>query len=315
MKSLIDVLRDEGIRSKNGEAAAVTIAKSLQDSFELYLDSIVTTNDHALALAKALSTAFVIRSGHFAVLKRMPSVHVVAVHRDCMGWLFGKLQTSVNLPNKKRRNKVAGLWKCMVPMLSTAEPREALQIKKQLDNVIKQSKVEITEGKLWEPLRAYEKRLMYIMAKDKAIGDAAKTATRKATQSANQPASDPIAEQDDGPTPIRAQPRPRPVRKEIVPPADDLGEVDLGLSQEDNGLLLPAAEINGMSTPLGNGNESRHTLSNGKKRAREEEDEESLNLDLDASEDDEEQNDPIGNGIVATSEPTGPPNAMKRRRR
>ncbi|KZO94707.1 hypothetical protein CALVIDRAFT_198341 [Calocera viscosa TUFC12733] len=317
MKSLVDVLREEGIRGKNGEAVAVAIARSLEDSFELYLDSTVRTNEDAFALAKTLSTVFVIRSGHFAILKRMPSAFVVTVHRDCIGWLFAKLQTSVNLPNKKRRNKVASLWKCMVPMLSTAEPREALQIKRHLDNAEKESKVEITEGKLWEHLRAYEKRLVNIMSKDKAIGEAAKAATRKATQAARPPASDPIAPEDSSPTPPRPQPRPRPVRKETGPPAET-DESTQSQEREDVAMLLPPAEINGTSTRLTNGKGSRHALSNGQKRARDEEEEESFNLNLAASDDDEEQralNDLIESGIGGASEPVGPSNPVKRRRR
>ncbi|KZT59992.1 hypothetical protein CALCODRAFT_449346 [Calocera cornea HHB12733] len=316
MKSLIDVLREEGIRSKHGEAVAIAIAKSLEDSFELYLDGTVSTTECSVSLAKMLSTTFVIRSGHFAILKRMPSVHVVAVHRDCIGWLFGKLQTSINLPNTKRRNKVASLWRCMVPMLSTAEPREALQIKRHLDNAIKETKVEITEEKLWEPLRAYEKRLVNVMAKDKAIGEAARATTRKVTQS-KAPASDPAARDDASPTPPRPQPRPRPVRNEMPPvPESQHGMQSQG--SEDIALLLPAADINGMSTPLTNGNAGRHVLSNGQKRARDEDEDESLNLNLGASDDDEEQqalNDLIENGKGGVSEPMEPMNSVKRRRR
>ncbi|EJU01344.1 hypothetical protein DACRYDRAFT_116527 [Dacryopinax primogenitus] len=317
MKSLIDVLRDEGIRGKNGEEVAAAIAKSMEGAFDMYLDSLVSTNEHAHALAKALSTTFVIRSGHFAILKRMPSIYVVSVHRKCIDWLFTKLKASVNLPNKKRRNKVASLWKCMVPLLSTAEAREALQIKKHLDNAIKQSQLEVTDGKLWEPLRAFEKRLMNIMAKDKTIGDAAKATTRKATQAVNQPVSDPIAGDNDARTPTRPPPRPRPLRKPTPPPAPEvLDDVPMPQIEENDLSLLPAADINGMSTPLANRDEFRHV--NGQKRARDEDDEETLNLDLAASEDDEEQqalNDLIENGIGGVSQPIAPVNPVKRRRR
>ncbi|KAI0657496.1 hypothetical protein C8Q70DRAFT_919344 [Cubamyces menziesii] len=170
-KVIVEILREEGMYKDNGEAVVAIICQALQESFTLYLDSVVDTEEHAIALAKALSACLLIRGAQLSVVRRLDSKHVVDIHTTSLNWAGKRLAAYDNAKNKKARNKCIMFFRVLLPLLSSIDQRDALKIKAHLDNVIAQSKVEISPtSKFWEPYRAYEKRLATAMSKDKGAG-------------------------------------------------------------------------------------------------------------------------------------------------
>ncbi|KAI9060084.1 hypothetical protein FKP32DRAFT_1578832 [Trametes sanguinea] len=170
-KVIVEILREEGMYKDNGDAVVAIICQALQESFSLYLDSVVDSEEHAIALAKALSPCLLIRGAQLSVVRRLDSKYVVDIHTRSLNWVGKRLAGYENAKNKKARNKCIMFFRVLLPLLSSIDNRDALKIKAHLDNVIAQAKLEISPtSKPWEPYRAYEKRLGTAISKEKGQG-------------------------------------------------------------------------------------------------------------------------------------------------
>ncbi|KAF8688572.1 STAG domain, partial [Rhizoctonia solani] len=182
-KVIIEVLREEGMYGGNAEV-----------SFGLYIDNVSKSDANTIALAKALSGALVIRGAQLSVLRRLDTAQVANVHITCISWIVKKISGYQTMGNKNARNRSVAFFKSLVWLLSTVESSDAIRIKNHLDVTLTDANVETpASSKVWEPLRAYDKRLITAMAKDKAL--AARIKTRKSTAAV---ATDDEHEVDEG---------------------------------------------------------------------------------------------------------------------
>ncbi|KAI0752734.1 hypothetical protein C8Q80DRAFT_1248983 [Daedaleopsis nitida] len=170
-KVIVEILREEGMYKNNGEAVVAIICQTLQESFTLYLDSVASTEEHSIALGKALSACLLIRGAQLAVVRRLESKYVVEIQTNSLSWVGKRLGGYESVKNKKARNKCIKFFRVLLPLLSSLDTRDSLTIKAHLDNIIAQAKVEISPtSKFWESYRAYEKKLTAASTKEKGAG-------------------------------------------------------------------------------------------------------------------------------------------------
>ncbi|KAJ7595027.1 hypothetical protein C8J56DRAFT_1013025 [Mycena floridula] len=171
LKLISEILRDEGTGNNQGDILVSVVVQSLQEAFTLILDDTVGDEENAHQLAKLLATSFVIRGVQLSITRRLPSQYVVDIQLTLLTWIGKRLTEAQSKGNKKSLRKSILLFRALIPLLSGLQSRDALKIKAHLDQIVAQAKVEVsTTLKLWEPHRAYEKRLTAIMSKDKAPG-------------------------------------------------------------------------------------------------------------------------------------------------
>ncbi|EJD51835.1 hypothetical protein AURDEDRAFT_82703 [Auricularia subglabra TFB-10046 SS5] len=170
-RRIVDLLRQEGMYHGRGEVVASVVTQSLKDAFNLYLEDVVQTESHAVALAKALAPSFIIRGAQLAVVRRLESQHLVAVHTNGISWIIKQVQTHDTNSNMKMKRKALMFFKVLAPLLASIENRDALKIKAHLDQALSLARLDMGVGKEWDPLRTYEKRLSN---KDKTIVPTAK---------------------------------------------------------------------------------------------------------------------------------------------
>ena len=100
----------------------------LVQSFTLYLDAVVNTEEHAIALAKALSACLLIRGAQLSVVRRLDSKHVVAIHTTSLSWVGKRLAAFESANNKKARTKCIKFFRVLLPLLSSISNRDSLQM-------------------------------------------------------------------------------------------------------------------------------------------------------------------------------------------
>ncbi|KAF8513560.1 hypothetical protein BU17DRAFT_95252 [Hysterangium stoloniferum] len=184
IKVVIDFLRDVGMFKGEGQVVSEIIVRAIQESFTMFMDDIVHIDDHAVALARALSACFIVRGAQLSVVKRLESEHVVDVQTRSISWIVKLLAGYVTLSNKKMTNKALLFFRVLQQLSASIESRDALKIKAHLDQAVAQSKLQIGTTKAWDPYRAYEKRLGVAMSKDKTIPTVkGKKRTKKGTRS------------------------------------------------------------------------------------------------------------------------------------
>ncbi|OCH94580.1 hypothetical protein OBBRIDRAFT_747233 [Obba rivulosa] len=212
-KVVIDILREEGMYKDNGETVVSVICRALQESFTLVLDSVERTEEHSVALAKALSACFLLRGAQLSIIRRLDSQFVVEIHTTLLTWISKHLAASEASKNKKSLAKAVTFFRVLQPLLSSIDNRDSLKIKAHLDQVVARARVEVSPtSKLWEPYRAYEKRLN--ATKDKALGAKGKRGPRKGAKSIDLTTDD--DDEREGQTtgdeaPPTTRPKPRPV--------------------------------------------------------------------------------------------------------
>ncbi|KAG6811622.1 hypothetical protein H0H92_006586 [Tricholoma furcatifolium] len=114
--------------------------------------------------------------------------------------------------NKKSFKLAVLFFKALTPLLGVIPSRDALKIKAHMDQVLAQSKIEVSAtSKVWEPQRAYEKRLTTAMAKEKRTtgrkGKAPKAVD--ATTSDEEGTDGEAGTENEANPPPRPRPRPR----------------------------------------------------------------------------------------------------------
>lgn len=144
-KSLVDILRNEGISSGNGQAVSEVIIQALKEvrgqslliitrltiklqAYTLVLDGVEHSTDAAVALAKLLSSCFMVRGAQLSVVGRLDSKFVVEIHTSLLTWIGKRLGTYESNGNKQLRATAAEFFKVLLQLLSTVDSRDALKM-------------------------------------------------------------------------------------------------------------------------------------------------------------------------------------------
>ncbi|KAJ7216553.1 hypothetical protein GGX14DRAFT_441986 [Mycena pura] len=220
-KVIMEILREEGMEQDNGDVVVVVITQALQEAFTLVLDGIVPDETNIVQLAKQLAPTFILRGAHLTVLKRLEAQYVVQIQTILLSWIAKRIAAYEANSNKKSLRVAITFYRALIPLLPGVQSRDAMKIKAHMDQVLAQAKVDVSAtSKAWEPLRAYEKRLAAIMAKDKAPG--AKGRRAKADKAGGNTSSEDdmelsevekLVEEHDVPAVPRPRPRPRRLPK------------------------------------------------------------------------------------------------------
>ena len=94
----------------------------------LFLDGHVHVEEHAVALARALASCFVVRGAQLSVIKRLESEHVVEVHTNSISWIVKRISTYENNKNNKMRTKALLFFRTLQQLLVTVDSRDALKM-------------------------------------------------------------------------------------------------------------------------------------------------------------------------------------------
>ncbi|KAJ6591108.1 hypothetical protein DFH09DRAFT_1138592 [Mycena vulgaris] len=217
-KVIVEILREEGMEQDNGDVVVVVINQALREAFTLVLDGIVADETNVVQLAKHILPAFILRGAHLAVLKRLEAQYIVQIHTTSLSWIAKRIAGYESNSNKKALRIAITFFKALSPLLSGIQSRDAMRIKAHMDQVLEQAKVEVSAtSKVWEPQRAYEKRLVAVMSKDKVPGTKGRKAkATKADANASSEDETDLSEVEklveDPATPPVPRPRPRPRR-------------------------------------------------------------------------------------------------------
>ncbi|EPQ51870.1 hypothetical protein GLOTRDRAFT_140817 [Gloeophyllum trabeum ATCC 11539] len=235
-KVIVDIVREEGLFNGNGQLIVDIVTRAIQESFSLLLDGVDHNADHSVALAKLLSSCFVMRGAQLAIVRRLDIQFVIDVHLSCLTWIGKRLAAYENNGNKKGRNMALLFFKVLTPLLSPMDSRNALRIKAHMEQILAQAKVQPSPtAKPWEPHRLYEKRLGTSASKDKASG---KPRRKKAGKSNELVSTDDEEHEVEGlveeTNTVDARPRPRPRRVTRATGAE--------LSAQESELSEPASE-------------------------------------------------------------------------
>ncbi|KAF7329868.1 SCD domain-containing protein [Mycena kentingensis (nom. inval.)] len=240
-KVIVDLLRQEGLYGEGGGDLVVTVVtQSLQDAFTLVLDGLVPDGANAMQLAKHLAQVFVHRGAQLAVLKRLDITYVVQTQTTLLSWLAKRIAGYEKSKNNKSLGMATSFFKALGTLLVGVTSRDAMKIKAHLDQTLAQAKIDSSStSKIWDPLRAYEKRLSNISSKDKTGTKGRKSKAAKPDgQTSSEGEDDPemsevedlVRDRGESPAPVpdpkprRAAPKPKPKpkpKKAVVEEGDD----------------------------------------------------------------------------------------------
>ncbi|KAF8717150.1 hypothetical protein AX14_012211 [Amanita brunnescens Koide BX004] len=219
VKIVIDVLREEGMTYGNADAVVTVVTQAMQEAFNLVLDGIAQGEDNCIQLAKALSACLVIRGSQLSIVKRLESQYVIQIHTTLVSYIVKRLTAYEKNKNKKAFKLAMSFFRVLVPLLLSGQSRNALEIKAHMDQALAQAKLEPSPtSKIWEPQRAYEKRLSTALSKDKPAkgrrrkGTAGAAATTDESE-AEKTGTDNEAAEIRATTPSRPRPGPRRVTR------------------------------------------------------------------------------------------------------
>ena len=69
-----------------------------------------------------------IRGAQLAVVKRLGSDHIIAIHTALLTWIGKRIAAYETNKNKKSRNMAILFFKAMVPLLASIDSRDALRM-------------------------------------------------------------------------------------------------------------------------------------------------------------------------------------------
>ncbi|KAF8062324.1 hypothetical protein FPV67DRAFT_1508040 [Lyophyllum atratum] len=208
-KVVVEVLREEGMMKNQGDVVVAIVTQALRESYTLVLDGVVPDETNSLQLSKLLATCFVVRGSQLSIIRRLDSQYVVQVHKELLSWIAKRLATYESNKNKKSLKSAILFFKVLAPLLGVIPSRDALKIKAHMDQVLAQAKVEVSPtSKVWEPQRAYEKRLTTAMSKEKVPGG--RKTKAKGVKSAAGISSEEEGTDGEGLTETEAKELPRP---------------------------------------------------------------------------------------------------------
>lgn len=144
IKVIIDFLRDLGMFRGQGQTVVEVVTRALEEvrhtntwsifiiltigqAFCLFLDDAVHTDEHAVALARALNSCFVIRGAQLAIIKRLESECVVEVHTRSISWVIERL-SAYNIATNNMAKKTLLFFRVFQQLLSPVDSRDALKM-------------------------------------------------------------------------------------------------------------------------------------------------------------------------------------------
>lgn len=156
----------------------------------MFMEGQTDSVNSAVGLVKALSPAFIIRGAHLSITQRLPSQHIIEIHKTLIGWIVKRIAGYDATGNKKKKADSIEFFRVLHALLSTIDSRESVQMcalhlelkrhcrsidtdfllysKSHLDKALEDAKLEVPPtAKSWDAERLYEKRLIGAMAKDK----------------------------------------------------------------------------------------------------------------------------------------------------
>ncbi|EGG13105.1 uncharacterized protein MELLADRAFT_86914 [Melampsora larici-populina 98AG31] len=163
------------------EGLAKTVSESLKESFKLFLNEEIDSEEQFLKVCKLLGSTIVIRGARLSIKSILNSKSYITLHQELIEWVFNKI-IEFQKNDLNELDKIAIFFKGLVSLLIGMDGRSALKIKSLIDLSVEKDRIEIpATSKSWDPYRTYIKRLISIMAKDPSIKRAAKlTLNRKA---------------------------------------------------------------------------------------------------------------------------------------
>lgn len=247
---LVDTLREECVYAgvARADAACRVLLDALKQSFELYeRDASDAAEANFVGLARALSSALVVRGAHLAVSRAIPSASLLTLHEDGNAYVIRKAARAERASQTTAKARALVFYKGLAQLLVSANGRDAIKIKSAMDRLLEEEKIDVPpSAKAWEPQRSYEKRLVNIAAKSSQLARAAanKPAPRKSAAAAAQDATpepaerngdaDAEREEDASPAPAApARPRPRAKASNKRAAEEDLLDVELGGGSEE----------------------------------------------------------------------------------
>ncbi|GAA5939798.1 hypothetical protein JCM10213_007796 [Rhodosporidiobolus nylandii] len=173
-KLLMHDLRDEGNFGSLADLAASVIVEALQGACEIYLDApesaASASEDHLVALGRNLVQVVVVRGAHLAIVSHIPTEDHLRIHLDALKFIVKKIAHFEETKRKDERNRAIVFFKALAHLLFGLDGRSALKVKTSLEALLDEHNVEVAEtSKTWEPVRAYQRRLVTAMAKDPTI--------------------------------------------------------------------------------------------------------------------------------------------------
>lgn len=88
----------------------------------------VSSDQHTLALAKALASCFVIRGAQLSIVRRLDSVHLIEAHTSLITWICKRIAAYENAKNKQSRNRAIQFFKILLSLLTGVEKNDSLQM-------------------------------------------------------------------------------------------------------------------------------------------------------------------------------------------
>lgn len=185
-KLLMHDLRDEGNYGSASDKVASILVDALQGACELYIDAAeeTATDEHLISLGRHLQGVAAVRGAQLAVVSTLPAEDHLRLHLDALKWVVSKLARYEEAKRKADRDRALSFFKALGHLLFGLDGRSALKVKTSLDALLDERGIEVPAmSKIWEPLRAYQRRLITVMAKDPSIQKAATAERNKASKS------------------------------------------------------------------------------------------------------------------------------------
>ncbi|KAJ3814593.1 hypothetical protein F5876DRAFT_62181 [Lentinula aff. lateritia] len=172
-KLVIEILKDEGLLGEHGQLIVLVVTQAMKEkesvkAFNVHRHSKSMDDTKFAALGKLLSSCFLLRGGQLTILRRLDVQLLVEIHTSLLSWIIKQIGARPS-SNSKDLKILLSFFQGLVPLVSAVQNRDALRIKAHLDQAWVQAKVEPGATRIWEPLRAYEKRLGTAMGKDKRM--------------------------------------------------------------------------------------------------------------------------------------------------
>ncbi|GAA5919670.1 hypothetical protein JCM1841_005220 [Sporobolomyces salmonicolor] len=181
VRLLMHDLRDEGNYGSSSEVVATVMIESLQGAFGIHLDSSEDTDEYLVSFGRNLVQVAVVRGAQLAIVGSIPAEDHLRVHVDSLTFIVRKLAHFEETKRKEDRIKALSFFKALAHLLFGLDGKSALKVKTTLDSLLEKNGIEVSAtSKTWEPVRAYQKRLITAMSKDPSIKSRAQAQTKKA---------------------------------------------------------------------------------------------------------------------------------------
>lgn len=201
-----------------------------------------------MVLTKILASSFVIHGNHFAVLKHLHPSDAQDFHTDSISRIFAKIAAYVAQERKAARKDVKAsfaakrarcltIFKCLILLLGPVNGRGALKIKSEMEIGLRDVVgIEPGVNKMWEALKAYEKRLVLIASKDSNI----RAGAARVVEQQEEIEGEDGTERSVSPTPQQARQVSLPDEEDVEPDMDF--DLDMEVEAEAEGDVDPEPE-------------------------------------------------------------------------